>query len=107
MTTDKISLKGLRDRIDAVDRQLVLALAERQRLIEAAARLKGDIGAVQDCAREREVMTRVHAAALASGLSPAVALPLWRLMIARFTRHQVDWLKARALSPDPAQTQEA
>ena len=89
MTAGAERLAELRDRIDAVDRRLMEALADRQRLVEALARLKADAAAVHDPGREREVMARVAAAAAEAGLSPAVARPLWRLLIARFTQHQL------------------
>lgn len=93
MTDGPDRLAELRAQIDAVDRRLVHALAERQRLVEALARLKGDPAAVCDREREREVMAHVAAAAEQAGLSLAVARPLWRLLVARFTRHQVALLE--------------
>lgn len=98
------ALDALRRRIDDVDRRLVLILARRQRLVEAAAAIKGSPDAVRNPARERAVLDHVRTVAAAAGLSPAVALPLWRLMIAAFTRHQIDWLSRPAPASPPDTT---
>lgn len=92
MTVEAASLAALRARIDEADRRLVRILAERQRLTEAVADLKGDAGAVHDPRRVHEVLAHVREAADAAGLSRAIALPLWRRLIACFTRHQIDRL---------------
>ena len=89
MTADDAPLARLRRRIDAVDRRIVLALAERQRLIESVAQQKGEPGAVHDPARVRQVMARVHAAARVCGLSPAIAEPVWRTLIDRCIAHEL------------------
>lgn len=93
--TESETLDGVRRRIDDVDLQLVLVLAERQRLVEAVASIKGSADAVHDPVREFQVLEHVRVVARAAGLSPGIALPVWRSMIACFTRHQMDWL-ARA-----------
>lgn len=69
--------------VDALDRALVTLLAERQRYMDAAARIKGDRGVVRDEARIEDVVAKVKAAASAAGLSPAIAEPVWRTLVDR------------------------
>ena len=83
--------------VDALDRALVLLLAERQRYMDAAARIKGDRGAVRDPARIEQVVARVRAAAEAAGLSPAIAEPVWRTLIDRCIAYEFgQWDRRRA-----------
>ena len=49
--------------VDALDRALVTLLAERQRYMDAAARIKGDRGVVRDVARIEDVVAKVKARA--------------------------------------------
>lgn len=57
-------LRGLRRRIDAVDRRIVALLNERARLAIAVGRAKRGAGwrAVRDAERERDVLDRIAAA---------------------------------------------
>ena len=75
------SMAEVRQGVDALDRALVTLLAERQRYMDAAARIKGDRSLVRDEARIEEVVARVKAAATAAGLSPQIAEPVWRTLI--------------------------
>ena len=69
--------------VDALDRALVTLLAERQRYMEAAARIKGARTAVHDRARIEDVVAKVKVRARAAGLSEAIAEPVWRTLIDR------------------------
>ena len=54
-----VELNSIRDRLDQVDASLVEALAERQRLVREAARLKAEGGApLRDLLREEDILTR-------------------------------------------------
>ena len=77
----------LRAEIDRIDRALVALLAERQGYIERAAVLKTDRGRVHDDARIEDVVAKVLAAARQAGLSPDIAEPVWRTLIARCIAH--------------------
>jgi isochorismate pyruvate lyase len=77
------SMAEVRQGVDALDRALVTLLAERQRYMDAAARIKGDRGVVRDEARIEDVVAKVKAAAGAAGLSPAIAEPVWRTLVDR------------------------
>jgi len=76
--------------VDALDRLLVSVLAERQRYMDAAARIKADRHAVRDNARVEEVVARVKAAAREAGLSEAIAEPVWRTLIDRCIAYEFE-----------------
>jgi isochorismate pyruvate lyase len=76
--------------VDALDRALVTLLAERQRYMDAAARLKPTRDRVHDAARIEDVVAKVKAAAREAGLSEAIAEPVWRLLIDRCIAYEFD-----------------
>ena len=80
---DCTTMAEVRQGVDALDRALVALLAERQRYMDAAARIKADRGAVRDSARIEDVVAKVKAQARAAGLSEAIAEPVWRTLIDR------------------------
>ena len=83
-----VTMAEVRQGVDALDRLLVAVLAERQRYMDAAARIKPDRAAVHDAARIEEVVGRVKAAAREAGLSEAIAEPVWRTLIDRCIAHE-------------------
>ncbi len=84
------SMAEVREGVDALDRALVTLLAERQRYMDAAARLKSSRDRVHDSARIEDVVTKVRAAAQTAGLSEAIAEPVWRLLIDRCIAYELD-----------------
>jgi isochorismate pyruvate lyase len=78
---DCTTMAEVRVGVDALDRLLVAVLAERQRYMDAAARIKTDRGAVRDNARVEDVVAKVKAAAREAGLSEDIAEPVWRTLI--------------------------
>jgi isochorismate pyruvate lyase len=86
--SDCQSMTEVRQGVDALDRALVALLAERQRYMEAAARIKPDRDAVHDDARIEDVVTKVLAAAQVHHLSPDIAEPVWRTLIDRCIAHE-------------------
>ena len=82
------SMAEVRHGVDALDRALVVLLAERQRYMDAAARIKPDRSVVHDDARIEDVVSKVLAAAAPAGLSPAIAEPVWRTLIDRCIAHE-------------------
>jgi isochorismate pyruvate lyase len=87
---DCASMAEVRQGVDALDRALVLLLAERQRYMDAAARIKPDRSVVHDDARIEDVVAKVLAAAGPAGLSPAIAEPVWRTLIDRCIAHEFE-----------------
>lgn len=93
---DCASMAEVRQGVDALDRALVTLLAERQRYMDAAARIKTDRAAVRDEARIEEVVSRVKAEARAQGLSEAIAEPVWRTLIERCIAYEFEvWDRLR------------
>jgi isochorismate pyruvate lyase len=85
---DCMTMTEVRKGVDAIDRLLVAVLAERQRYMDAAARIKQDRDAVHDAARIEDVIDKVKAAAREAGLSEEIAEPVWRTLIARCIAHE-------------------
>ena len=82
------SMVEVRQGVDALDRALVALLAERQRYMDAAARIKPNRDAVHDQARIEDVVAKVLVSAKAHHLSPDIAEPVWRLLIDRCIAHE-------------------
>lgn len=94
-----MTMTEVRQGVDALDRLLVTVLAERQRYMDAAARIKPDRAAVRDNGRIEDVVAKVKAAARQAGLSEEIAEPVWRLLIERCIAHEYgvwDTLRKRA-----------
>lgn len=83
LPADCETMADVRKGVDALDRALVLLLAERQRYMDAAARIKTDRATVLDVARIEDVVAKVLAGAEQAGLSAGIAEPVWRLLIDR------------------------
>jgi len=88
-------LAGLRDRLDEVDRQLLEALASRQRLIGEAARVKAaEADFIRDPEREAAMLRRLKAAARDKGLDSFFVSHLFRQILDHSVRFQTDHLVA-------------
>lgn len=83
------SMAEVRQGVDALDRALVTLLAERQRYMHAAARIKPSRDVVHDDARIEDVVAKVLAESAGAGLSPAIAEPVWRTLIDRCIAHEL------------------
>jgi chorismate mutase/prephenate dehydrogenase len=82
MTSEDVTLDGLRRRITDIDRQLIALVAERKRVSEEVARAKRATGyPTRDYEREREVILGVRGMAVELGVSPGLAENLLRLLI--------------------------
>lgn len=82
------TMTDVRREIDRLDRELVTLLAERQNYIEQAGRIKASRDKVRDVPRIEDVVAKVLAAAKKAGLSPAMAEPIWRLLIEKSIEHE-------------------
>jgi isochorismate pyruvate lyase len=90
------SMVDVRQGVDALDRALVALLTERQGYMAAAARIKADRSRVFDRARIEDVVAKVRAAARESGLSEAIAEPVWRTLIDRCIAYEyASWDETR------------
>jgi len=89
------TMDEVRDEIDRLDRQLVTMLAERQRYIEAAGRIKSVANEVRLPWRIEDVVAKVLASAKREGLSKRIAEPVWRELIDRCIDHEHEiWRQA-------------
>jgi len=96
LPADCTTMAEVRQGVDALDRALVALLAERQRYMDAAARIKTDRAAVLDRARIEDVVAKVKVEARKAGLSEEIAEPVWRLLIDRCIAYEFDrWDQTR------------
>jgi isochorismate pyruvate lyase len=77
------TMTQVRHEIDRLDEVLVGLLARRQSYMDAAARIKPSLNAVRDADRIKDVVDKVLAQSAKAGLSPAIAGPVWQVMIDR------------------------
>ncbi len=75
------TMVDVRKGVDALDRILVRLVAERQRYMDAAARIKPTRELIRDEARIEEVLSKVAASCREFGLSETIGLPVWRMLI--------------------------
>jgi len=92
------TMEDVRAQIDRLDRAAVGLFAERQTYIERAAELKTARDAVHDDARIEDVVAKVIAEARRQGLSPKIAEPVWRELIARSIALEFEAFDQRAQS---------
>src|ERR1700757_2979487 len=82
MTRDDVTLDDLRRRLNEIDRQFIVLIAERKAISGEVARVKRSTGyPTRDYEREREVILGVRSTASELGVSPALAEQLLRLLI--------------------------
>jgi len=82
MTRPEPTLADLRRGLDALDRQLLALIAQRQAVSREVARVKQETGVpTRDYQREREVIMAARASAAELGVSPALAENVLRLLI--------------------------
>ncbi len=80
----EMDLTKIRKNIDDLDSMIITLLAKRQDFVSAAAKLKKDKQAVQDPKRVEQVIEKVRAKALSSGLSPEIAERVYRTIVECF-----------------------
>lgn len=85
---DCVAMAQVRYEIDRLDRILVALMAERQRYIEAAGRIKPHADEVRLPWRIEDVVAKVLAEADKQGLSKRIAEPVWRQLIDRCIDHE-------------------
>lgn len=82
------AMTEVRTEIDRLDRVLVRLVAERQRYIEAAARIKQAKNDVRLEWRIEDVVAKVLTTAQREGLAKRIAEPVWREMIEKCIEHE-------------------
>ena len=75
------TMSEVRFGVDILDKNLVKILAERQRYMNAAARIKNNRDDVRDTPRIEDVINKVLKEAKVQGLSCEIAETVWRHLI--------------------------
>ncbi len=78
------SLEEVRARIDAIDQKIIALIGERSEFVSQAARFKRTAGDVKAPSRVEEIIVKVRALSLESGVNPDVAEATYRAMISAF-----------------------
>src|SRR4051812_41359922 len=93
-------LSSLRDRIEAVDRQIIALLAERLRIVEdvAAAKL-ASASPFRDKEREELLLQRLRAQATAAGLDAHQVERMYRVIMDMSVAHQEATVRSREDAP--------
>lgn len=96
------NLAQVRERIDALDQQIVALLAERGRYVKDAARFKRDAFQVSAPQRQQQVFDKVQRLAEQNGAYPEVVEACYRAMVAGFiAREQRDHLEMDTMEETP------
>jgi len=100
MTDPAATLGALRDRIDALDRQIIALLAERLRTVEEVAAAKLDAASpFRDRAREELLLVRLREHAAAAGVDPHEIERLYRVVLDMSVAHQEAAVRRREDAP--------
>ena len=95
-----MDLSTLRDRIDAVDRQIIALIAERLRIVEEVAVAKLDAASpFRDREREERLLLRLREHATAAGIDAHEVERLYRVVMDMSVAHQEATVRARADVP--------
>ena len=95
-----MDLSTLRDRIDAVDRQIIALLAERLRIVEEVVLAKLDAASpFRDREREERLLLRLRAHATEAGIDPHEIERLYRVVMDMSVAHQEATVRAREDTP--------
>jgi isochorismate pyruvate lyase len=95
MTTVDPRIADLRQRIDALDEQLVAVLAERVAVVREVSRFKTDEASVKAPDRVEQVVAKVRALADGHGLPADLVERLYRLLIAELTAVELACVEQR------------
>jgi len=97
------ALAAARERIDAIDEQLVALVAERRAVVEELIRWKRAHGLpVYHPAREEDIVSRRRAQARAAGVSPALVEDVFRRILRESRVTQTERMSDHALRPGAA-----
>lgn len=95
-----VDLAALRDRIEAIDRQVIALLAERLAIVEdvVAAKL-ASASPFRDRVREESLLARLREIAAAAGLDPHQIERMYRVVMDMSVAHQERTVRERADAP--------
>lgn len=93
-------LTALRDRIEAIDRQIIALLAERLELVEGVVEAKlASASPFRDREREESLLGRLRALAAAAGLDPHQLERMYRVVMDMSVAHQERAVREREDAP--------
>ncbi|MEY4269736.1 MAG: hypothetical protein RLZZ58_952 [Pseudomonadota bacterium] len=84
------TMADVRAGVDALDAALVALLVQRFGYMTAAARIKGDRGAVRDEARKAQVLANVARHAADAGLPPERLVAVWDALVEQSIAFEFD-----------------
>lgn len=96
MTDVVAPLSEVRNAIDELDRQIIALIAERQRWVVEAGKLKKDEEAVRAPGRVEQVIGKIRGLAAEAGASPDVVEKTYRALIAGFIELELETHRGRA-----------
>ncbi|MDH4162546.1 MAG: chorismate mutase [Nitrospirota bacterium] len=88
-----MELERLRKNIDQLDSMIISLLAKRSDMVAAAATLKKNEQGVRDPKRVEQVIEKVRAKAVESGLDPEIAEKTYRTLIDCFIQKEMSLFK--------------
>ncbi len=95
------NMNDLRIQIDALDREIITALAKRQSYIDRAAQIKPAAGLPARIeARVDEVINNVAQVAQKTGFDPELARRMWAMMIDEMIAREEKAMGSTAAEPD-------
>ncbi|WP_454129244.1 chorismate mutase [Microbacterium aurum] len=89
MTDSSPSLTEVRVQIDTLDRQIVGLIAERQKWVVEAGKLKSEEAAVRAPDRVEQVISKVRGLAADAGASPDVVERAYRALVSGFIEFEL------------------
>jgi chorismate mutase / prephenate dehydratase len=95
-----LELAALRDRIEAVDRQIIALIAERLKIVEDVAEAKlASASPFRDREREESLLARLRTMATGAGLDPQQIERMYRIVMDMSVAHQEQAVRTRADVP--------
>lgn len=88
-----MTLQDIRDKIDAVDSDIIKLLAQRAELVTAAGKLKKNEDGVRDPKRVEQVIEKVKFKANNAGLDAGIAEQIYRAIIHCFVQKELKEFK--------------
>jgi isochorismate pyruvate lyase len=94
------TMAEVRAGVDAVDRELIVLLAQRFGYMRAAARIKTERSAVRDEDRKDAVIAAAKAAARASAVPEPLVAALWEMLVESSIAYELALFDARERNVD-------
>jgi isochorismate pyruvate lyase len=83
------TMTEVRAGVDALDKELMALIGKRMRFMDAAARIKSDLGQIRDEARKAEVIANAVASAATNEVPPDLARDLYETLVEASIAHEL------------------